>query len=1828
MPLPATKMFLVAASAGTGGYALAPQEPGDFGFAVTGYPTSTWVTTIGDVNGDGIVETVAGVPGNSDQVAGGGRIYVEFGRATGGAGSKLGDTLTSFRIDGAVLNDHAGVSVAAIGDQDGNALPDLLVGAPLAAPAGLSEAGIVYLVWSTGVSGSVDLADLNASGSGEGFAIRGQAAGDHAGHAVAAIADLNGDGRQDILVGAPGNDAGGAEAGAAYVVWGRAADTTVLLSNVASGTGGFRLIGAAAGDAAGSALAAIADLNGDGLAEILVGSPGSDAGGADSGAVHVVFGKATGTAVSLADVALGLGGWRITGATAGEGLGGAIAVLGDINADGLADMLLGAVDRAYVVFGKADTAEIDLADVAAGIGGFAILPEAAGDLATLSVAGGGDLNRDGIADVVIGASRNAEGGLDAGAVYAVWGGAQGMVDLAAVALGAGGAKVVGSAGSLTGSSVAIAPDMNGDGAADLVIGSAGLAREAVTVLYAPAAWQPDLNAYGTNGADMLGLGDGGAHPISEGADSIYALGGADSVVAAGGDDLLDGGAGADTLAGGTGNDLYVVDATADRVVEAAGEGADTVLAAASFVLPAEVEALRLVTAGRVGTGNAGDNALVGTAGADTLRGALGADTLLGDAGHDSLDGGGGADSLVGGAGNDLYAIDDAGDVVLDSAGADTVVASLDHTLGADIEALLLAGAAHRGTGNALANGITGGAGGDTLAGLGGADTLTGGAGDDAYTVEDAGDRVIEIAGGGADTVTALLDHSLAGEVEVLVLAGAAHRGTGNGLANRLLGTDGADTLDGGLNADTLEGGAGDDLYLLDHAGDVVLEAAGGGHDVVRASVGVTLGAELEDLVLTGLGLAGTGNAKANAITGGAGADTLDGAAGADTLTGAGGNDLYRLDDAADVVVEAVGGGADTVIATVDATLAQEVEALALEGAARHGTGNDAANLLRGSAGDDLLEGLLGADTLDGAAGADTMAGGDGNDTYLITDPGDVVIELPGEGFDTVVVSTDWTLGLGIEGVQLLGSGHALTGNAEHNVLSGNAGSDTLDGGGGDDVGLGGDGDDVLICTDGHDTLSGGSGDDRFEIHGGGGGHVEDFLGHDTIDASDATGDCSIDLSGEGASTIDGESCDLGQGGSAAGPLDLQFLQDLTGSFADDIANVRVLVPQIVAALQAVQPDSTFGVSTFRDKPFGGFGAAGDWVYRQELGLSTNTAALTGAYTGMVANNGLDGPESQIEALMQLALHVTDIGFRTNSARFVVLFTDAPFHVAGDGLAAGIPLPNNGDGVMDGTPPGTGEDYPAIAQLKAALEAANIIPVFAVAGGNDPAYRSLVTQLGRGAEVTLTADSSNVVAAITAGLTAVTRTTIEDCWGGGGADSVRGNAADNRLEGRGGDDSLAGADGRDALAGGLGHDRLDGGAGADTMEGGGGNDIYVVDDDGDSVVESAAGSGGRDTVEAHRDWTLTAGLEGLVLAGAATHGIGNAGANRIQAGAVGAWLEGLGGVDVLTGGAGADTLDGGTGADRMTGGAGNDLYRVDAAGDLVIESGGSAGGADTVAASLDWTLGNGLEGLRLLGGATHGIGNLLVNMMQANDLGSWLEGLARNDVLVGGLGADTLDGGTGIDRMTGGAGDDFYIVDDAHDLVTEAPGGGLDTVLAGLSYTLRAAVEVLRLTGTALAGTGNAENNLIEGNALGNLLSGLRGADTLNGGDGADTLVGGTQADLLSGGAGADVFLFGSLGDRGDVITDYASDEDALAMSAAGFGGGLAAGMAIDVPERFVANTTGAATAAAGTGQFIYETDTLRLWFDADGVGAAVARALLTFAVAPAGFSGSEIIIVA
>jgi Ca2+-binding RTX toxin-like protein len=311
------------------------------------------------------------------------------------------------------------------------------------------------------------------------------------------------------------------------------------------------------------------------------------------------------------------------------------------------------------------------------------------------------------------------------------------------------------------------------------------------------------------------------------------------------------------MAGGDGNDIYYVDNAGDVVLEAnaspsgpgRSSGTDTVISTVSHTLEANVEKLTLVGSGLVGTGNALNN---------------------------------------------TYTINATGNSVIEAAGGgtDTVISSVSYTLDANVENLTLTGStAINGTGNALNNVLTGNS---------AANTLTGGLGNDTYVVGN-GDSVVENAGEGTDTVISSTSYTLGANVENLTLTGAFMTGIGNDLDNVLTSTyswsDGwdSDVLDGGAGADTMAGGDGNDIYYVDNAGDVVLEAnaspsgpgRSSGTDTVISTVSHTLEANVENLTLTGTGnVNGIGNAAAN---------TLIGNAGNNVLTGGSGNDIFRFD---------------------------------------------------------------------------------------------------------------------------------------------------------------------------------------------------------------------------------------------------------------------------------------------------------------------------------------------------------------------------------------------------------------------------------------------------------------------------------------------------------------------------------------------------------------------------------------------------------------------------------------------------------------------------------------------------------------------------------------------------------------------------------------------------------------------------------------------------------------------------------------------------------------------------------------------------------------------
>ena len=509
-----------------------------------------------------------------------------------------------------------------------------------------------------------------------------------------------------------------------------------------------------------------------------------------------------------------------------------------------------------------------------------------------------------------------------------------------------------------------------------------------------------------------------------------------------GANILDGKAGADVMNGALGDDTYIVDNVGDVVLEtSAAGGFDIVQSSATFILGSNIEQLILTGASAInGTGN-------------NL-----ANTLTGNNAANVLDGGAGADTMTGGLGNDTYVIDNVGDVVVEAAagGTDTIQTSTNHTLAAELENLTLTGTGNvNGTGNGVVNVLIGNSGANQLDGGAGADTMQGGAGNDSYVVDNGLDMVVEIAGGGTDTVNASITHQIAAEVENLTLTGvAAINGFGNALANTLTGNDAANRLDGGLGGDTLKGGLGDDIYVVDNVADIVSELSGQGTDKVESAVSFTLAAAVENLTLTGsANINATGNIFANVILGNGGANRLDGGAAADSMNGGLGDDTYVVDHNGDQAIEtSASGGADTVESSVSFTLGSNFEALVLTGAsAINGTGNALANTITGNAA---------ANILNGNGGADAMAGNAGADTYFVDNAGDTVTETGDAAVDLVFSSVTFTLGAFVENLTLTGAGSLNgTGNVLANVITGNSGANMIDGGGGGDTMSGGGGND-------------------------------------------------------------------------------------------------------------------------------------------------------------------------------------------------------------------------------------------------------------------------------------------------------------------------------------------------------------------------------------------------------------------------------------------------------------------------------------------------------------------------------------------------------------------------------------------------------------------------------------------------------------------------------------------------------------------------------------------------------------------------------------------------
>jgi hypothetical protein len=441
------------------------------------------VSDAGDVNGDGFDDLLVGARAADANGSNSGASYVIFGKAGGFAANLNLSTLNGsngFKISGESAYDFAGTSVSAAGDVNGDGFGDLIIGADGADPNG-SRSGASYVVFGRGTpfGANVNLATLSPL---SGFKLSGGAADDRSGRRVSGAGDVNGDGFDDLIIGAPGADSNATDSGAGYVVFGKATGFTQNLNlSTLNGINGFKISGVAVDDNSGRSVSAAGDVNGDGYDDVIIGAPYADPRGSYSGASYVVFGKASGFAPNLNLASLdGRNGFKLSGVEPGDYCSRSVSGAGDINNDGFADLIIGAATAnsngaSYIFFGKASgfLADTNLS-MLDGINGFKITGTAPADFAGIAVSGAGDVNGDGFDDVIIGAQGADSNGTDSGASFVVFGKAAGFPpDLNLSTLnGSNGFRLNGVAfNDIAGASVSAAGDVNGDGFDDLIVGA-------------------------------------------------------------------------------------------------------------------------------------------------------------------------------------------------------------------------------------------------------------------------------------------------------------------------------------------------------------------------------------------------------------------------------------------------------------------------------------------------------------------------------------------------------------------------------------------------------------------------------------------------------------------------------------------------------------------------------------------------------------------------------------------------------------------------------------------------------------------------------------------------------------------------------------------------------------------------------------------------------------------------------------------------------------------------------------------------------------------------------------------------------------------------------------------------------------------------------------------------------------------------------------------------------------------------------------------------------------------------------------------------------------
>ncbi|WP_112664016.1 cadherin domain-containing protein [Microvirga flavescens] len=1151
------------------------------------------------------------------------------------------------------------------------------------------------------------------------------------------------------------------------------------------------------------------------------------------------------------------------------------------------------------------------------------------------------------------------------------------------------------------------------------------------------------------------------------------------------------GSGVLVMSGSGGDDVYYVHRPRVIVMEDAGGGSDIVYTDYSFTLFSDIETLQ-ASEGFEGI---------------TLTGNSNANTIIGNKLANTLVGGGGLDTLKGGAGDDVYVVTDAlaKIVELEGEGKDTILTSVSYTLAPDVEIEVLQAtgtAAINLTGNRGSNEIIGNSANNVLDGGDDAvaDTLAGGLGNDTYYVR-AGDIVKENADEGTDTVIVYESYTLDGGASIEVLQADTSKGTtefslkGNEVANTIIGALGNDSLDGGGSAsdpaDLLIGGDGDDTYYVHRASDRVVEGsdAASGSDRIITDVSYTIATNVESLqAAAGIdGIVLTGNGVANTLIGNERANTLIGAGGEDTLKGGSGDDVYVVTDTLATIVELEGEGKDTILTSVSYTLAPdaEIEVLRANGAgAIDLTGNRYKNEIIGNDAANVLDG--GRDSE-----ADTLTGGKGDDVYHLR-TGDIVNEIVGEGHDTAVVYSSYTLNGGaslevLQADQSEGtSDFSLKGNELANTIIGASGNDTLDGGGttdgpGDSL-VGGDGDDTYYVRRANDVV----------VEGAGGGNDIIITSVDltiaanveTLQAAAGAGDLVLTGNAAANTLIGNEGDNVLRGGGGADTMrgglgDDFYYVDSSDDVVEDEGEGYDTVIVTFAGDYTLTENSH--VEELRARTGVAVGKLTGNSQRNIIIADAGDNTLDGGGGGDVLQGGVGNDVYVVRAgdkIVEKDGEGTDTAIVDASYK---LEEGLSIEVLQAGVDTGIALTGNsfantligarGNDTLDG---GKGDDV-----LRG--------------GKGDDTY--LVNDTGTVVEEAFGEGFDTVVTSVSFSLKGIENVEALTAKAGAGSIRLTGNSLANLIKGN------------------EGNNMIDGGLGADTAEGGKGDDVYLVDNEGDVVNEAA--DEGFDTI------IVTTAIDYALKEGSSIEEL------RAQSGVAVGRLTGNSLSNIIIADVGDNTLDGGAGADILKGGAGNDTYIVDNINDQVVETssnGGDAGGIDTVITSVDFTLGAYVENLKATGS-----GNLVLT---GNALSNIIEGNGGNDTIDGG---GTGAPGEGNDILRGGGGNDVYILRHAGDTVEELAGGGTDTVRVSFDYTLGAEIEVLEANGDA--------GYRLSGNALNNTITGSTGADTLQGGGGNDVLdgKGGVNTAVFSG-LSAD-YVISKNADGSYTVVDTQADRD-------------------------------------------------------------------------------------